>query len=104
MAECRALRAFPLWLRRRDVRVAVVLSFPYTLIFAVEGNVVVLYAVAHDKRRPATGATGSARRSDPQERDALVASLPAASTAEHRLMIRSFAQGDSDSEVEAGAL
>jgi toxin ParE1/3/4 len=47
-----APHTFPLWRRRRDVRVAVVPSFPYTLIFAPEGNVVVLYAVAHDKRRP----------------------------------------------------
>lgn len=47
-----APNTFPLWRRRRDIRFAVVPRFPYTLIFRGEGEAVVIYAVAHNKRRP----------------------------------------------------
>lgn len=46
-----APHTFPRW-RRTDVRVAVLPTFPYTLFFRVEGLAVVVYAVAHQKRRP----------------------------------------------------
>jgi len=43
---------FPTWGRRKDVRQVVVPNFPYKVIFRVEDEAAVIYAVAHDKRRP----------------------------------------------------
>jgi plasmid stabilization system protein ParE len=47
-----APESFPTWRRRRDVRACVVDRFPYTLIFGASGAGWMVYAVAHDKRRP----------------------------------------------------
>jgi plasmid stabilization system protein ParE len=42
---------FPRW-RRTTFRAVVVPRFPYTLIFREEPTCVMIYAVAHHKRRP----------------------------------------------------
>jgi plasmid stabilization system protein ParE len=47
-----APRSFPFWRRRRDVRACVVPRFPFTVFFVAEPEGVMVYAVAHDKRRP----------------------------------------------------
>lgn len=44
--------SLPRWSTRTQVRSAVVPGFPFKVIFGVEGELVVVYAVAHDKRRP----------------------------------------------------
>jgi plasmid stabilization system protein ParE len=43
---------FTAWRRGSDVRVAVVERFPYSLFFRIEETSIVVYAVAHHKRRP----------------------------------------------------
>lgn len=56
MDELRHVReaphTFPLWRRRKDVRFVVVRSFPYKVIFVVEEDGPMVYAIAADKRRP----------------------------------------------------
>ncbi len=47
-----APRSFPFWRRRKDVRACVVPRFPFTVFFVAEPESVIVYAVAHDKRRP----------------------------------------------------
>ncbi len=44
--------SFPFWRRRSDVRACVVPRFPFTIYFVAEAERVMVYAVAHDKRRP----------------------------------------------------
>ena len=36
----------------RDQRVAVMQHFPYKIIYGIEGDAIVVYAVYHDKRNP----------------------------------------------------
>lgn len=47
-----APHTFPRWRRSRDVRVAVVPRFPYSLFFVIDEDGPRVYAVAADKRRP----------------------------------------------------
>jgi plasmid stabilization system protein ParE len=47
-----APESFPKWRQHARARSVVIPRFPYTVIFAVEPPAVVVYAVAHDKRRP----------------------------------------------------
>ena len=43
--------AWPVW-SRSDVRRRVLRRYPYAILYIVEGEVVVIVAVAHHKRRP----------------------------------------------------
>ncbi len=53
IARIRAMPGrFPLWRRRKDVRACIVDRFPYTIFFVAEADGPMVYAVAHDKRRP----------------------------------------------------
>jgi hypothetical protein len=44
--------AWPVWPGRTDVRPRVLQRFPYSIIYLVERNEIVIVAVAHHKRRP----------------------------------------------------
>jgi toxin ParE1/3/4 len=44
--------AWPTWRGREDVRRRSVRRFPYSIIYAVEGDAVVILAIAHHRRRP----------------------------------------------------
>lgn len=44
--------AWPLWRGRTDVRHRVLRRFPYSIMYLIEAEVVVILAVAHHKRRP----------------------------------------------------
>jgi toxin ParE1/3/4 len=44
--------SFPRWRRHPCARSVVIPRFPYTAIFAIEPRAVMIYAIAHDKRRP----------------------------------------------------
>ena len=44
-------QAWPTW-HRADVRRHVLRRYPYSIFYVVEGDVVVIVAVAHHKRRP----------------------------------------------------
>jgi plasmid stabilization system protein ParE len=43
--------AWPTW-RRVDVRRRVLRRYPYSIFYVIEGEVIVIVAVAHHKRRP----------------------------------------------------
>jgi plasmid stabilization system protein ParE len=43
---------FPLWSGRADVRACGIPHFPYTVFFVAHPEGPMVYAVAHDKRRP----------------------------------------------------
>lgn len=43
------------WPGHAEVRVRTLERFPYTIVYAVESAAVVILAVAHQKRRPASG-------------------------------------------------
>ena len=44
--------SFPKWGRRTEARSVAIPRFPYTVIFVTVASGVVVYGVAHDKRRP----------------------------------------------------
>lgn len=44
--------AWPVWPGRADVRRRVLQRFPYSIIYLVDRNEIVIVAVAHHKRRP----------------------------------------------------
>lgn len=45
-------QAWPTWPGREDVRVRVLRRFPFSIIYAVEAEIIVVVAVAHHRRRP----------------------------------------------------
>jgi len=49
---CSTPDAWPLWRGRTDVRRRVLKRFPYSLVYLVHEDQVVILAVAHHKRRP----------------------------------------------------
>jgi plasmid stabilization system protein ParE len=44
--------AWPFWPGRSDVRSRVVQRVPYSIIYLVQDDAIIVVAVAHDKRRP----------------------------------------------------
>jgi toxin ParE1/3/4 len=44
--------AAPCWRRSVDIRVAVIQRFPFTVAYRIDGERIVVLAVAHAKRRP----------------------------------------------------
>ncbi|HEX3479123.1 MAG TPA: type II toxin-antitoxin system RelE/ParE family toxin [Kofleriaceae bacterium] len=45
-------QAWPTWRNREDLRVRVLRRFPFSIIYAVEADLLVIIAVAHHRRRP----------------------------------------------------
>lgn len=44
--------AWPAWPRRNDLHVRVLRRFPFSVIYSVEAETIVVFAVAHHRRRP----------------------------------------------------
>lgn len=51
-AICEHPEAWPTWPGRDDVRRRVLRRYPFTIVYLVDGEAVVIVAVAHQKRRP----------------------------------------------------
>lgn len=49
---CEVPDAWPYWPGRTDVRRRVVQRMPYSIMYLVQGDAIVILAVAHDRRRP----------------------------------------------------